>query len=240
MRRIAGLAVAAIVWAAVALNAAGDASAAWTLPAANLSGTRAVVGPGLSATNVGRLRVSWRLRPSGPLERYGLFATTPLINRGTVYVEDLRSDIFAVSQATGKVRWAKRFSAINDGPNGLALGDGRVYGATDDNAFALSPSSGRLLWTRHLTSASQQFIDVAPVYWKGLVIISTVGFAPMGRGVIYALDARTGVIRWRFQTVKNPLAPPIGGGRRWALVPRVNRLRGTAVRGHLQPHAVGG
>jgi outer membrane protein assembly factor BamB len=217
MRRIAGLAVAAIVWTVFACNAAGDASAAWTLPAANLSGTRAVAGPGLSAVNVGRLGVSWRLRPSGPLERYGLFATTPLINRGTVYVEDLRSDVFAVSQATGQVRWTKRFSAINDGPNGLALGSGRVYGATDDDAFALSPSSGRLLWTRHLTSASQQFIDVAPVYWKGLVILSTVGFAPLGRGVIYALDARTGAVRWRFQTIRNPWAHPweAGGGGLW-------------------------
>jgi alcohol dehydrogenase (cytochrome c) len=215
-RRLAGLTPGLIAFAAF-LWSAPVAGAAWDLPGANLSGTRAVAGPGLSAANVGRLEVSWRFRPTGPLERYGLFATTPLINHGTVYVEDLRSNVFAISQVTGKVRWSKRFNAINDGPNGLALGAGRLYGATDNAAFALSPSSGRLLWTRYLTSASQQFVDVAPVYWHGLVIVSTVGFAPLGRGVIYALDARTGAVRWRFQTVEHPWPHPLeaGGGGIW-------------------------
>jgi outer membrane protein assembly factor BamB len=217
MRRITGFTVAALASAAFAWAGPSEASAAWALPGANLSGTRAVAGPGLSASNVGRLGVSWRFRPSGPLERYGLFATTPLIDHGTVYVEDLRSNVSAINQETGKVRWTKRFDAINDGPNGLALGAGRVYGATDNAAFALSPSSGRVLWTRVLTSASQQFVDVAPVYWHGLVIVSTVGFDPLGRGVIYALDARTGAVRWRFQTVQHPWLHPweAGGGGIW-------------------------
>ena len=65
--------------------------------------------------------------------------------------------------------------------------------------------------------ASQQFVDVAPVYWHRLVIVSTVGFAPLGRGVIYALDARTGAVRWRFQTVEHPWPHPwdAGGGGIW-------------------------
>ena len=136
-RRLAGLTFAAITFAAFVWSAPA-VGAAWNLPGANLSGTRAVVDPGLSAANVGRLKVSWRFRPPGPLERYGLFATTPLIDRGTVYVEDLRSNVFAISQATGKVRWSKRFNAINDGPNGLALGAGRLYGVTDN---AVSPAA---------------------------------------------------------------------------------------------------
>jgi outer membrane protein assembly factor BamB len=216
MRRIVGLTLAAIAWAAFAWNAP-SALAAWALPGANLSGTRAVAGPGITAATVGHLKVIWRFRPSGPLERYGLFATTPLIDHGTVYVEDLRSNVFALNQATGKVLWSKRFNAINDGPNGLALAAGRLYGATDGAAFALSRSSGRLLWSRNLTSQSQQFVDVAPVYWRGLVIVSTVGFAPLGRGVIYALDARTGAVRWRFQTVEHPWPHPweAGGGGIW-------------------------
>jgi hypothetical protein len=34
------------------------------------------------------------------------------------------------------VRWSKRFAASTDGQNGLAVADRRVYGATDDGAFA--------------------------------------------------------------------------------------------------------
>jgi alcohol dehydrogenase (cytochrome c) len=232
MRRVAGcLIVAALVGALSAALAgalsgsaagalSGDAGAdsgTWSLPAGNLAGTRAAAGSTLSASNVSRLRVSWRFAPTGPLERYGLFASTPLIDGDTVYVEDLRSNVFALDRETGGVRWARRFDAINDGPNGLAIGAGRVYGATDSDAFALSKATGRVLWDRHLTSASQQFVDVAPVYWKGLVFLSTIGFAPLGRGVIYALDARTGAVRWRFSTIEHPWAHPwkAGGGGIW-------------------------
>ena len=232
MRRVAGSLIVAAVAFALAGSAAGagsgragadsgssakGGSAAWALPAANLAGTRAAAGSTLSASNVSRLRVSWRFTPTGPPERYGFFASTPLIDGDTVYVEDLLSSVFALNRETGSVRWARRFDAPNDGPNGLALGGGRIYGATDDDAFALSPSTGRRLWDRHLTSATQQFVDVAPVYWRGLVFLSTVGFAPLGRGVIYALDARTGAVRWRFQTVEHPWPHPweAGGGGTW-------------------------
>jgi outer membrane protein assembly factor BamB len=217
MQRVAVCLIVAAIGCVLCASAAGGGSAAWVLPAGSLSGTRAAPDSTISAANVGSLRVSWRFTPAGPLERYGLFASTPLIDGDNVYVEDLRSNVFALDRASGKVRWAQRFNAINDGPNGLALAAGRIYGATDDNAFALSASSGRVLWERHLTSASQQFVNMAPVFWKGLVFFSTVGYAPLGRGVIYALDARTGAVRWRFDTVKNPWRHPweAGGGGIW-------------------------
>ena len=225
MRRVAGCLIVVAVAGALSGSAAGAGSgsaagavsATWALPAGNLAGTRAATGSVLSARNVDRLRVSWRFAPTDALERYGRFASTPLIDGDTVYVEDLRSNVYALDRETGTVRWERRFDAINDGPNGLALGAGRVYGATDSDAFALSPSTGKRLWDRHLTSASQQFVDVAPVYWKGLVFLSTVGFAPLGRGVIYALDARTGAVRWRFDTIEHPWLHPweAGGGGTW-------------------------
>ena len=96
-----------------------------------------------------------------------------------------------------------RYHAPNEGPNGLAVGGGRVYGATDSDAFALSAATGRQLWSRHLTSATEQFVDIAPVVWEGLVFTSTVGFPPGGRGAIYALDAATGAVRWKFDTIRN-------------------------------------
>ena len=217
MRRLAGSLIIVAIAGVLSGSAAGTGSATWTLPAGNLAGTRAATGSALSADNVSSLRVSWRFAPAGTPERYGSFASTPLIDGGTVYIEDLGSNVFALDRETGRVRWARRFAAINDGPNGLALGAGRVYGATDSDAFALSASTGRVLWRRHLTSASQQFVDVAPVFWKGLVFLGTVGFAPLGRGVIYALDARTGAVRWRFVTVEHPWPHPLeaGGGGLW-------------------------
>jgi alcohol dehydrogenase (cytochrome c) len=190
---------------------------AWRLPNADLAGARAVSGSGIDARNVGRLEVRWRFPLAQKPGYSGSFASTPVADDDTVYVQDLGSNVFALDLATGKPRWTHRFAAPNDGPNGLALGDGRVYGATDAEAFALSRDDGRLLWHRHLTRRDEQLVDVAPVPWRGLVFLSTVGYAPFGRGAIYALDAATGKVRWKFSTIAEPWAHPLrsGGGGLW-------------------------
>jgi alcohol dehydrogenase (cytochrome c) len=54
------------------------------------------------------------------------------------------------------------------------------------------------LWRVHVASKRERFADIAPVTWKGLVFLSTMGDAPGGHGSIYALDAATGTVRWRF------------------------------------------
>ena len=210
---------AAVLGAIVLCGGCGGHAArgVWPLPNADLQGTRAAAGSSITAHDVGRLQARWRFRLTAKPSFAGLFASTPVADRDTVYVQDLRSNVFALVRSTGVVRWAHRYSAMNDGPNGLALADGRVYGATDSNAFALSASTGKQLWSRHLTSEAEQFVDVAPMPWKGLVFMGTVGYQPFGRGAIYALDATTGAVRWKFQTVEHPWPFPLeaGGGGIW-------------------------
>ncbi len=189
----------------------------WRVSGGDLAGTRAASGPGIEAANAGRLGVRWRFELTAAPTYGGVFASTPVADGDTVYVQDLRSNVFALERDSGTLRWVHRYRAPNDGPNGLALGDERVYGATDAEAFALSAQTGRELWRRHLTSATEQFVDIAPVVWKGLVFVSTVGYAPRGRGAIYALEASTGTVRWRFDTIQRPWRHPLeaGGGGLW-------------------------
>jgi len=193
------------------------ARGAWPLPNADLEGTRAAAGSSIDAHDVARLEARWRFRLTAKPSFAGLFASTPVADRDTVYAQDLQSNVFALDRSSGRVRWAHLYHARNEGPNGLALADGRVYGATDSDAFALTASTGKQLWSRHLTSASEQFVDVAPMPWKGLVFVGTVGYQPFGRGAIYALDAATGAVRWKFQTVEHPWPHPLdaGGGGIW-------------------------
>jgi outer membrane protein assembly factor BamB len=195
----------------------GEPPASWPLPNADLEGTRSVSGGAIDADTVARLRPLWRFRLTGRPGEAGIFASTPVADDDTVYVQDLRSDVFALDRATGRVRWQHRFAAPNGGPNGLALGVGVVYGATDADAFALSAKTGALIWRRHLTSRQEQLVDVAPLPWHDLVFLSTIGYPPFGRGAIYALDARSGRIRWRFNTIANPWPHPLqsGGGGLW-------------------------
>jgi alcohol dehydrogenase (cytochrome c) len=195
----------------------GNERGTWPLPNADLAGTRAASGSAIDAGSVAHLRVRWRFRFTARPSFSGSFASTPVADRDTVYVQDLRSNVFALDPSTGALRWSRRFRARNEGPNGLAVDSKRVYGATDADAFALSASTGKELWHRHLTNPSEQFVDVAPVVWKDLVFVSTIGYAPLGRGAIYALDAATGAVRWKFVTVEHPWLRPLeaGGGGLW-------------------------
>lgn len=195
----------------------GAAEGDWPTANGDLAGTRAVSGSALDADNVGSLRPRWRFRLTAKPSFSGIFASTPVSDDDTVYVQDLRSNVFALDRETGAVRWSRRVNARNDGPNGLAVADGVVYGATDSDAFALRASDGTLQWTRHLTSFEEQFVNVAPVVWKGLVLISTVGYPAYGRGAIYGLDASSGAVRWKFVTIRDPWRFPreAGGGGLW-------------------------
>ncbi len=197
----------------------GDRAAqgTWPLPNSDLEGTRSAAESSIDARSVARFGVRWRFGFTARPVFSGIFASTPVVDRDTVYVQDLRSNVFALDRSTGAVRWARWYRAHNDGPNGLALDEDGVYGATDSYAFRLDAASGRELWRRHLTSQSEQFVDVAPVVWNGLVVLSTIGYPPFGRGAIYALDAATGAVRWKFVTIERPWRYPLeaGGGGLW-------------------------
>jgi outer membrane protein assembly factor BamB len=201
----------------LALAGCGSKSASeWTSANGNLAGTRAV-DAAIDAGNVATLRPRWRFRITAKTGYSGRFVANPVVADGVVYVQDTRSDVYALDLETGRVRWSRRFDAHNDGPNGVAVDGDRLYGATDSDAFALDARTGHVLWTRHLTGVGEQFVDVPPVPWHGLVLTSTVGFPAFGRGAIYALDADDGSVRWRFDTIKGPWRYPreAGGGGLW-------------------------
>jgi alcohol dehydrogenase (cytochrome c) len=205
-------ALAATIVAALWIT--GFASADWAQPNGDLRGTRSVPST-INAKNVGGLHVKWRFRLTRG-STFGSFASTPLVVGSTVFLQDLSSSVYALDIRTGKPRWEYVVQAPNDGPNGLAYSDGRILGATDTRAFALDARTGKKLWGRKLTNSREQFVDIAPLAARGLVFTSTIGVPPTGRGALYALDQRTGRIRWRFETVRDPwLFPSAGGGGAW-------------------------
>ncbi len=211
------VAVAALVASVLSGCGAHGGRGAWQLPNADLAGTRAASGTAIDATNSAHLRVRWRFALRERPSFSGIYASSPVADDTTVYVQDLRSNVYALDRSTGALRWERHYRARNDGPNGLAVDGRRVYGATDSDAFALSVTAGRQVWRRHVTSASEQLVDIAPVVWKGIVFVSTIGYPPGGRGAIYALDAATGGVRWKFDTIEQPWRYPreAGGGGLW-------------------------
>ena len=146
----------------------------------------------------------------------------------------MKSNVFALDLQTGRLQWRHLFSATNEGPNGLAVDGGRVYGATDSTAFALDAKTGRLLWRRFVVTAAARFVDVAPLVADGIVYMSTIGLPPNGKGVLYALDAATGAVRWKFDDDQGAVDGPVRGRRRRRVVPAERRRRRRLL-GHDEP-----
>jgi outer membrane protein assembly factor BamB len=241
-RRVRGWAVLAVVGVAVAATAAavawaGPSSAAggavgqpppewgengdsWPAHNYDLSNTRATNQTPINSQTVSKLKVKWRFAFKGA-SAFGIFASAPIVLNGTVYLQDLNSNVYALDRSTGKLEWRHAFDKPSIGPNGVAFGYGRIYGATETSTFALDPANGKLIWSRKLTRNNREGIDMAPQVYDNTVLVSTVpgnglsSFYQGGAlGVVWALDAATGKPKWKFNTVSD-------GAKLWGN-PKVN------------------
>ena len=212
--------------------AAGSASqgvaAGWTLPNADMQNTRDVASA-VTASNVAHLGVAWCV----PIESTGLaksagitdgYSTTPVVVNGVVYTQDIESNVMAIKLATGKVLWTHNYSSDNGGPDGVNVAGGVVYAATNHAAVALSAATGKQLWSRTLIGNNHEGIDMAPGYRDGTVYVSTVPVNPTvgeylggGKGILWALNAKTGAPEWSFDQVQNLWGNPAvnSGGGLW-------------------------
>jgi alcohol dehydrogenase (cytochrome c) len=209
-------------------SASPGVAAGWTLPGGNMQSTRDAAGP-ITATNVTQLGVAWCV----PIESTGLaatagltdgYATSPVVVNGVLYTQDLESNVMAIRLATGKVLWTHNYSSDNGGPDGVNVADGVVYAATNHAAFALSAATGRQLWIRSLVENNHEGIDMAPGYDDGTVYVSTVPVNPTvgvylggGKGILWALNGRTGESEWSWDEVGNLWGNPAlnSGGGLW-------------------------
>jgi outer membrane protein assembly factor BamB len=184
----------------------------WASSNADPSNTRAVGGP-IDSASVPRLKVAWTV-PIEARSLYGGYAAAPIVLDRVVYSQDLDSNVEAISLQTGRVLWSKRYDSPDTGPNGVAIADGRVYGATSTSVFALSRTTGRQLWSVPLVRNANEGIDMAPAYHDGIVYVSTVPgnarqfYAGNGVGILWALEGATGRRLWHFDTVPEDLWSP--------------------------------
>ena len=194
-------------------------SGSWPGHGYDLANTRATTHSAINSQTVTTLKEKWHF-DFKTASAFGAFASTPIVVSGTVYLQDLTSNVYALDQSTGKLKWEHRFNRPDVGPNGVAFGYGHVYGATDTAAFALDPATGTLVWSRKLPRNGNEGIDMAPQLYDNTVLISTVPgssssfYAGNGDGIVWALDAATGKPKWTFNTVSD-------GAKLWGN-PKVN------------------
>ncbi len=178
-------------------------------PNGNTSNTRDVNGP-IDSSTVSKLQVAWTL-PLTAKSLYGSYSSTPIISKGVVYSQDLGSNVQAIDLQTGEVLWTKTFESSDQGPNGLVVAGGRVYGATATSAFALEETTGKQLWSVELVRNPHEGIDIAPGYHDGIVYVATVPgnnklfYGGEGVGILWALEGATGKKLWHFDTAPENL-----------------------------------
>jgi alcohol dehydrogenase (cytochrome c) len=189
--------------------ATGRPAAGWTQPDADLASTR-YVASAITSANVSKLGVAWTVPLTmSTAHTDGAYATTPVIVNGVVYVQDLDSDVFAISLATGKVLWTHDYDSPNGGPDGVNVDGGVVYAATARAAVALDAATGAQLWSRTLIGNDHEGIAMAPGYDNGTVYVSTVPanvtiqYGGGGQGILWALNAKTGAPEWSWNQDQN-------------------------------------
>jgi len=164
----------------------------------------------INANNVKDLEVAWIAVPGHSTR--GL-QSMPLAADGVLYYTGSYSRVFALDGATGKQLWSytpelddalvarQTHSPYN---RGAAIGEGRLYvGTVDGRLIALDMKTGKVAWDTKLQDSQKLTVGFtgAPLYAKGTVVIGSQGGEWPGQGPIYGVDAATGKVKWKFNTV---------------------------------------
>ncbi len=190
-------------------TAAGSGQEA-AYPGIDIANSRFLSGGGIEKSTAAKLKEAWSV-PSSVQSTYGAFSASPVVSEGVVYMQDLESNVLAIDLESGETLWETTMNEPDQGPNGVTVAEGMVFGATNTNAFALDAETGEELWSTKLTTLPKEAIDMSPGAHDGMVYVSTVptdvtsayngGIA----GVLWALDAKTGAKKWHFDTVPKGL-----------------------------------
>jgi alcohol dehydrogenase (cytochrome c) len=192
-----------------AVSTTAGTSGSWPFSNADLANTRDAQGSTISSANVSRLEQAWTFKLSGNAAAgvggSGSLAATPIVQAGVVYLQDLDSNVYALAVTSGKLEWEYQCNAperSGPGPNGVAVVDGRVYGETPTSVFALSAATGKPIWvSTQVLRKGQGTFGIQPQVADGRVYLaSQYGNGP-GGGVLIALNASTGAVLWRFNSV---------------------------------------
>jgi outer membrane protein assembly factor BamB len=191
-----------------AFGGAGTPSGTWAYPNGDLDNTRDAAST-ITSANVSSLREAWSFHLTGTaaagVHGAGSLAANPVVTGGTVYLQDLDANVYAIALATGKLRWEHQVNvpeATGPGPDGVAVAGGVVYGDTPTSVFALNATTGAVSWTDNgLLASGQGTFEIQPTVAGGRVYLASAYGSGPGGGVLMALDAATGKPLWKFNTV---------------------------------------
>ncbi len=224
---LAGIAASAVLLSTLGIagvataqdSGASSSDASWVNANGDYANTRVATSSIIDSSNVAELGFSWTA-PFVGAGSFGSFAAVPIIEDGIVYIQDLGSNVQAYDLASGELQWEMIYDSPSIGPNGLTIGDGRIYGTTADEVFALDAASGDEIWRGGLIEGEVGVAEggtlgytIQPAYRDGVLYLAEA--AKAGGGDLLAVDGETGEVIWRFDTTVEPEGDLTPSGGAW-------------------------
>lgn len=193
----------------------------WNGWGADLANTRfqPAASAGLSAADVGRLRLKWAFGMPGVY----VSSASPSVVDGVVFMGGNDKKVHALDARTGCLRWefaadAAIRAAITIAPRPGGSGLAAYFGDLSANAYAVDAATGALLWRVKVDDHPAARISGTPVVHDGSVYVPIAsveeGTGAKGdyecctfRGSLVALDAATGALRWKSYTIAETPKP---------------------------------
>ena len=193
----------------------------WPVVAGNPAGTRYSALKQINASNVNQLQVAWTYDVS---DAPGTLETNPIEVNGVLYGYTIGQKVFAVNAATGKQIWLFDSGELGRGNNrGLSYwrggSDERIFAGVREFVYSLDAKTGkpdlkfgddgRIDFRADLRggpTATTGALGHPPIIYKDLVIFAgrTSQVLPASPAPVRAYDARTGKLRWQFNTIPKP------------------------------------
>jgi len=162
---------------------------------------------GVYSSPAGIGSVKWKFRTGAKVY------SSPVVVDGVVYVGSADHNVYALSAADGSVKWkATTGGAVNSSP---AVAGGMVYVTSLDGKFyAVNAADGKLRW-KFATGGERRFTapgihganprtetmpDPYDVFHSSPAVVGDVVYFGSGDHHVYALNASTGALKWKFAT----------------------------------------
>ncbi|WP_026361514.1 PQQ-binding-like beta-propeller repeat protein [Amycolatopsis nigrescens] len=218
--RLAGLVlVALLLTGSTAL--AGGRGGAWPSWQGDVSGSRHNASEyRINPATVGGLELKWAFAypKSGKTAR-----SQPAVVDGNAYFGGTDGKFYATDAKTGTTRWTFDLASVAPAPvvvqDGPAVARGKVYfGDNQGYVYALDQRTGKLVWAKRYEEHPDALHTSSPLYHDGRIYIGTSSRETdhadpsypccTFRGHLDSLDAETGALMWRYDTM--PATKAIG------------------------------
>ena len=173
---------------------------------------------------------AWTFRPSATADLAPTtFTASPTVVGGVVYIGAWNGVLYALDARTGAVRWTHQSAAAPGASFGpivstaaVASVGGRrlVYYGAGPRLYALDAVTGAEVWVLYVGAGGADDpaeILSSPVVWNDTLFVGMdVHDRPGGmRGGLLAVDAATGVVRWKYSSEEAAAQPSSGCGGVW-------------------------